>query len=63
MEKSKLKKAQRTQAEFDKLKEAAANAKLNNSIGQSLKQQQLYGSNIISGTAGMQSLRPNNQPA
>lgn len=37
MERSKLRKAERTQAEFDKLKNAAADAKLNHSIGASLK--------------------------
>lgn len=37
LERSKMRKAQRAEIEFEKLKKAAADAKLNSSIGQSLK--------------------------
>lgn len=61
LERSRQRKALRNQIEFERLKRAAADARLGNSIGQSLKQQELHGTGSALGT--VRSLRPNNQPA
>jgi len=54
-----MRKAQRAEVEFEKLKKAAADARLNNSIGKSLKQHEFHGTGTGLGMGTVRSLRPN----
>lgn len=58
-----MRKAQRNQIEFDRLKKAAADARLGNSIGNSMRDKEFHVPNSIGIGGTVRSLKMNDQPA